>query len=66
MAITRVRADPEKQRLRTPSGKIELYSERIASFGYDDFPPHPTWRNLGGRCGTRLQRARCLLSRPVG
>jgi biotin/methionine sulfoxide reductase len=37
------RADPEKHRLRTPSGKIELYSERIAGFGYDDCPPHPTW-----------------------
>jgi biotin/methionine sulfoxide reductase len=37
------RADPEKHRLATPSGKIELYSERIAGFGYDDCPPHPTW-----------------------
>ena len=37
------RADPLKHRLATPSGRIELYSERIASFGYDDCPPHPTW-----------------------
>ncbi len=37
------RADPEKSKLRTPSGRIELYSERIAGFGYDDCPPHPTW-----------------------
>ena len=37
------RADPERHRLHTPSGKIELYSERIAGFGYDDCPPHPTW-----------------------
>jgi biotin/methionine sulfoxide reductase len=37
------RADPAKYPLRTPSGKIELYSERIAGFGYDDCPPHPTW-----------------------
>jgi biotin/methionine sulfoxide reductase len=36
-------ADPEKHRLATPSGRIELYSERIARFGYDDCPPHPTW-----------------------
>jgi biotin/methionine sulfoxide reductase len=36
-------ADPEKHRLATPSGRIELYSERIAGFGYDDCPPHPTW-----------------------
>jgi biotin/methionine sulfoxide reductase len=37
------RADPEANPLKTPSGKIELYSERIASFGYDDCPPHPAW-----------------------
>ena len=37
------RADPEGHRLATPSGRIELYSERIAGFGYDDCPPHPSW-----------------------
>ena len=37
------RADPDKHKLRTPSGKIELYSEKIAGFGYDDCPPHATW-----------------------
>ena len=37
------RADPVANPLRTPSGRIELYSERIASFGYDDCPPHPAW-----------------------
>ncbi len=37
------RADPATHRLATPSGKIELYSERIAGFGYDDCPPHPSW-----------------------
>jgi biotin/methionine sulfoxide reductase len=37
------RADPEKHKLRTPSGRIELYSEKIAGFSYDDCPPHPTW-----------------------
>lgn len=37
------RSDPDKHKLRTPSGKIELYSEKIADFGYDDCPPHPTW-----------------------
>jgi len=37
------RADPEKHKLATPSGKIELYSERIASFGYDDCKGHPAW-----------------------
>ena len=37
------RADPEKHKLGTPSGRIELYSEKIAGFGYDDCPPHATW-----------------------
>jgi biotin/methionine sulfoxide reductase len=37
------RAEPERHRLGTPSGKIELYSERIAGFDYADCPPHPTW-----------------------
>ena len=47
------RTDPDKHKLRTPSGKIELYSEKIAGFGYDDCPPHPTWIEpwewLGGK-----------------
>ena len=37
------RADPEKHPLKTPSGKIEITSEAIAKFGYDDCPPHPAW-----------------------
>jgi biotin/methionine sulfoxide reductase len=37
------RADPEAAPLRTPSGKIELYSPTVAGFGYDDCPGHPVW-----------------------
>ncbi|MTD37391.1 molybdopterin guanine dinucleotide-containing S/N-oxide reductase [Erwinia sp. CPCC 100877] len=37
------RADPQGHPLKTPSGKIEIYSERIAAYGYDDCPPHPRW-----------------------
>ena len=37
------RADPGGAALRTPSGKIEIFSETIASFGYDDCPGHPAW-----------------------
>ncbi|MDE2166667.1 MAG: trimethylamine-N-oxide reductase TorA [Alphaproteobacteria bacterium] len=37
------RADPAKNPLGTPSGKIEIYSKTIAAFKYDDCPPHPTW-----------------------
>jgi len=51
------RADPEANPLRTPSGKIEIYSERIASFGYDDCPPHAAWLEpmewLGGEVAKR-------------
>lgn len=35
--------DPEECPLDTPSGKIELFSETIAGFGYQDCPGHPVW-----------------------
>jgi biotin/methionine sulfoxide reductase len=38
------RADPQARPLGTPSGRIEIFSERIASFGYDDCPGHPVWQ----------------------
>ncbi len=41
--LDRFRADPEERKLATPSGRIELYSETIAAFGYDDCPGHPAW-----------------------
>jgi biotin/methionine sulfoxide reductase len=37
------RADPEANPLKTPSGKIEIFSETIAGFDYDDCPGHPMW-----------------------
>ena len=37
------RADPAAHRLPTPSGRLEIFSERIASFGYEDCPGHPVW-----------------------
>jgi biotin/methionine sulfoxide reductase len=37
------RADPDGRPLRTPSGRIELHSEVIDGFGYDDCPGGPTW-----------------------
>jgi biotin/methionine sulfoxide reductase len=37
------RQDPESNHLQTPSGKIELFSETIDGFGYEDCPGHPTW-----------------------
>ncbi|MPY71788.1 MAG: molybdopterin-dependent oxidoreductase [Alphaproteobacteria bacterium] len=47
------RGDPETCPLRTPSGRIELYSERIAGFGYDDCPPHPAWLEPAEWLGAR-------------
>lgn len=37
------RADPDAHALATASGRIELFSEEIASFGYDDCLGHPAW-----------------------
>lgn len=52
------RAAPDAHALPTPSGRIELYSERIAGFGYDDCPPHPAWLTprewLGGARAARF------------
>jgi biotin/methionine sulfoxide reductase len=51
------RADPAAHPLKTPSRKIEIYCERIASFGYDDCPPHAAWLEpiewLGSRTAER-------------
>ena len=37
------RVDPEQTKLPTPSGRIEIFSETIANFGYADCPGHPAW-----------------------
>lgn len=37
------RSDAAHHPLATPSGRIELFSETIASFGYKDCLGHPTW-----------------------
>ena len=41
--LSAFRQDPAANPLQTPSGKIEIYSETIAKFNYDDCPPHPAW-----------------------
>jgi biotin/methionine sulfoxide reductase len=37
------RDDPAESSLQTPSGKIEIFSQTIESFGYDDCGGHPRW-----------------------
>jgi len=51
------RADPLKHPLKTPSGKIEIASEAIAKFGYDDCPPHPAWLPPAEWLGSREAKA---------
>ncbi|MFC5183658.1 molybdopterin-dependent oxidoreductase [Actinomadura harenae] len=38
-----LRTDPRRSPLPTPSGRIEIFSEKIDSFGYDDCAGHPKW-----------------------
>ena len=63
------RADPDRNPLPTPSGRIELYSETIAGFGYEDCPPHPTWlepyERLGG-AGTERHPLHLVSNQPAG
>jgi biotin/methionine sulfoxide reductase len=37
------RADPNRDKLATPSGRIEIFSAKIAALGYDDCRGHPAW-----------------------
>jgi biotin/methionine sulfoxide reductase len=37
------RNDPATNPLKTPSGRIEIFAETIAGFGYDDCPGHASW-----------------------
>ncbi len=37
------RADPDRHPLSTPTGRIEIFSDTIAGFGYPDCPGHPVW-----------------------
>ena len=43
VAFADFRRDPAGHPLNTPSGKIEIYSETIAKYGYADCPPTPQW-----------------------
>ncbi|WP_334192431.1 molybdopterin-dependent oxidoreductase [Pararhodobacter sp.] len=41
--LQRFRETPERHRLHTPSGRIELYSQTIAGFALPDCPGHAAW-----------------------
>ena len=41
--LEQFRENPDKHPLKTRSGKIEIFSETIDAFGYDDCGGHPIW-----------------------
>lgn len=56
--LEQFRRDPEGAPLRTPSGRIEIFSEVIDSYRYADCPGHPVWLDpaewLGSGMATRF------------
>ncbi|MBL8645522.1 MAG: molybdopterin-dependent oxidoreductase, partial [Rhodospirillaceae bacterium] len=50
------RADPEKNPLNTPTGKVELFSATIDGFKYDDCPGHPVWQEPKEWLGSALAK----------
>ncbi len=41
--LARFRENPAAHPLPTPSGRIEIFSDTVAGFGYGDCPGHPAW-----------------------
>ncbi|XOV81475.1 MAG: molybdopterin-dependent oxidoreductase [bacterium] len=59
------RADPVNNPLNTPSGRIEICSDVIAGFCYDDCPGHPAWLEPFERLGgNRSEKYRLHLLTP--
>lgn len=56
------RADPDASPLRTPSGKIEIFSETIDGFRYDDCVGHPAWYEPYEWLGEQVDGALHLVS----
>lgn len=52
-AYSAYRKDPETNKLKTPSGKIEIFSQKVADFGIQSMPGYPKWNEphewLGGQ-----------------
>lgn len=55
-ALELFRADPNAHPLPTPSGKIEIFSEVVAGFGYKDCQGHPRWFGKEEWLGAPLAR----------
>ncbi|QBY03305.1 hypothetical protein E2K93_02495 [Thalassotalea sp. HSM 43] len=55
--LERFRQDPDKHPLRTPSGKIEIFSSTIANFNYDDCHGHPMWYSEREWLGSKRAKA---------
>ena len=67
MLLGEFRADPEAHPLPTPSGRIEIFSERIAGFGYDDCPAMRSgWSQPNGSARTAERYPLHLLSSQPG
>ncbi|MDG2034262.1 MAG: molybdopterin dinucleotide binding domain-containing protein, partial [Rhodospirillales bacterium] len=52
--LSAFRQDPAAHALDTPSGKIEIFSEKIDGFGYEDCPGHPVWQDPAEWLGADL------------
>ncbi len=58
------REDPDAAPLGTPSGRIEIFSDTIAGFAYDDCPGHPVWLPPAEWLGTATAAAPLHLVSP--
>ena len=54
--IESFRRSPDEHPLKTPSGKIEIFSQTIADFGQLDCPGHPVWMEKDDYLGAPLAR----------
>jgi len=54
------RADPVANALPSPSGRIEIFSETVDGFGYDDCPGHPVWREPAEWLGSPVAKTHPL------
>ena len=54
--VEKFRRDPDKNRLKTPTGKIEIFSETIDSYGYQTCLGHPAWLPPGEWLGAESLR----------